>query len=420
MINSFFGINTTLNGLLLQQAEQNVLASNIAKAGSYVDANGYVMTTDQRLNVTQGSPFLFNTLNGPSALGTGPVLQSITRMRNSYLDRQIQLQSQTVGKEQALAATLAQIQTILNGSATTTLGYAITQLGSAFSGLATASAPVAAAASQLRADTAAGAPAATLLADQAALTAAEADPSIAAAQQAALNAGVNFATLANTQYRQLQDLQTTMNSQIGQDVTDVNNLLQQINQINKEILGSAGANVNDLLDARDYDITLLSRLANVQATYASNGTATVTLGGLALVNAAGAAILSTNVSNPHNPGLADITIQSPQGTYTFTDPTGLITSGKLGGDLLARDGVVQGYLEQVDQIAFSVSQLANLIYSSGYAPGSATAAGTTGINFFVGGAIQTPNTRNIAQTPNPANTPVVNGSLQVGASAADI
>jgi flagellar hook-associated protein 1 FlgK len=420
MINSFFGINTTLNGLLAQQAMQNVLADNIAKTGGYVDANGYVITTEQQLNITQGSPYIFSAANGNLALGTGPLLQSITRMRSSFLDRQIQQQSQIVGKEQVLSDTLNQIQSILNGSSTTTLGYAITQMGSAFQGLATASAPVAAAATQLNTDIAAGAPAATITADQAALTAAEANPAIAAAQQAAVNAGVNFATLANTQYKQLQDLQNNMNTQIQSDVNSVNNLLQQLNQVNQAILNSPTANVNDLLDARDYDITLLSRLANVQATYSSNGTASVYLGGLALVNSAGAAILSTNVENGHNPGLADITVQSPQGTYTFQDASGVITGGKLAGDLQARDSVIQGYLEQVDQISFSVSQLANLIYSSGYVPGSNTPGATTGVNFFVGGAIQTPNTTNIAQTPNPANTAIVNGSLQVGASAADI
>ncbi|HVM33108.1 MAG TPA: hypothetical protein VMU88_08240 [bacterium] len=420
MINSFFGINTTLNGLLLQQMEQNVLADNVSKAGSYVDANGYVMTTEQQLNVTQGSPYLFNGLNGAAALGTGPILQSITRMRSSFLDRQIQQQSQIVGKEQVLADTLAQVQSILNGSATTTLGYAINQLGSAFQGLASATAAVSAAGTQLNADIAAGAPAATITADQAALAAAEANPAIAAAQQAAVNAGVNFATLANSQYKQLQSLQKDMDSQLQQDVDSVNNLLQQLHQVNQAILNSSGANVNDLLDARDYEITLLSRLANVQATYSSNGTATVTLGGLALVNSAGAAILSTNVENGHNPSLADITVQSPQGTYTFSDASGVITGGKLAGDLQARDSVIQGYLEQVDQISFSVSQLANLIYSSGYVPGSTTPGATTGVNFFVGGAIQTPATTNIAQTPNPVDTPVVNSSLQLGASAADI
>jgi flagellar hook-associated protein FlgK len=420
MINSFFGINTTLNGLLVQQAEQNVLADNIAKTGSYVDANGYVMTTEQQLNVTQGAPYIFNTSNGNLALGTGPLLQSITRMRDSFLDTQIQQQSQIVGKEQVLANTLSQVQAILNGSPTTTLGFAVTQLGSAFSALATATAPVNAAAIQLNADTAAGAPAATIAADQAALTAAQANPAIAAAQQAAVNAGVAFASMANGQYSQLKNLQSDMNNQVQQDVTSVNNLLQQINQVNQALLNSPGSNQNDLLDARDYDVTLLSRLANVQAVYGSNGTASVYLSGLALVNSSGAATLSTNVENPHNPGLVDITVQSPQGTITFDDASSLITGGELAGDLQARDGVIQTYMQQVDQISFSVSQLANLIYSSGYVPGSTTPGSTTGINFFVGGAIQTPNTTNIAQTPNPANSPIVNGSLQVGASAADI
>jgi flagellar hook-associated protein FlgK len=429
MINNFFGINTTLQGLMVQQAEQNVLADNISKAGSYVDANGYVMTTEQQLNITQGSPYLLPNGSGVLAIGTGPLIQSITRMRSSFLDAQIQQQSQIVGEQNVLYSTLNQIQSIIDSGTTNTLNYAIDQLGTAFSTLATATAVynnLSTANATLAADIAAGAPPAVIAADNAAVTAAQAavnaaQPTIAADSQTAVNAGVAFAQMANSQYTQLQNLQTGMNGQLQQDVASANNLLQQIAQVNKALVNSQGADVNDLLDARDYDITLLSRLMNVNVNYSSDGTASVYLGGIALVDASGAAILGTNAIDPNNSQLFDVTLQSPQGGSTQQDITSMITAGTIGGDIQARDVVIQSYIEQVNQIAFSVSQLANTIYSSGYTPGSASAAANTGINFFVGGAVQNPpNNPNIPQTTNPPNTPVVNNSLQLGADAQDI
>ena len=249
MINNFFGINTTLQGLMVQQAEQNVLADNIAKAGSYVDSNGYVMTTEQQLNITQGSPYLLPNGSGVLAIGTGPIIQSITRMRSSFLDSQIQQQSQIVGQESVLNSTLTNIQSIIDSSTTNTLGYAISQMGSAFSTLATATAVynnLSTANATLAADIAAGAPAATIAADNAAVTAAQAavaaaQPTIATDSQAAVNAGVAFAQMANSQFTQLQNLQTGMNGQLQQDVSSANSLLQQIAQVNNALVNSQGS-----------------------------------------------------------------------------------------------------------------------------------------------------------------------------------
>ena len=48
MINSFLGLNTLTNGLLVQQLNQDVIASNLAK--TYQDADGYLMTSRESIS----------------------------------------------------------------------------------------------------------------------------------------------------------------------------------------------------------------------------------------------------------------------------------------------------------------------------------------------------------------------------------
>ena len=249
-----------------------------------------------------------------------------------------------VGKAEIGSNVMSQINTIVNG-ASGTLDSAVTQFAS----------------------------------DWAALSA---NPSSVALRSAVVNDGVTFATLSRNQYAQLQGLQYNLNGQISQTVTTVNQLLQQLSSINKQLLTSQGANVNDLLDSRDYTLDLLSRQINIQTNMGTAGTVTVYLGGtnLTLVDPSGAAILQTNAENPHNPGLTDISIQTAQGTLISSDASSLITGGDLSGELQARDVTLESYKDQVDQIATSVMNVTNTLHEAGYAADGTT----TGTVFFTG------------------------------------
>ncbi len=350
MINSFQSLYTITSALILQQLEQDVTASNLAQTS--LDSDGYLMNSLERVNVEDGISTSFYSGNQYLSVGTGSYVQSITRLRSLFLDQQIQQESSVLGKAEILSQTLSNIKGIVDGSST--LSTALTNFAQAWTNLA-------------------------------------ADPTNTGLRTDVVNDGVVFAQLANSQYEELQTEQTDMNGEINTTVTQINQILQQLSSINKELNTTQGSNQNSLLDARDYALDRLSRLINNQAVIGDNGTVRVVIGGIALVDSSGAAILQTNLSNQHNPNLVGISIQSPNGTivYTSQTPTGqvivsdvttLITGGNLAGELQARDVVLESYKDQVDQIATSVLNITNILHKAGYAANGTT----TGTAFFTG------------------------------------
>src|SRR5665213_510797 len=353
MINSFQPLNTITSGLILQQLEQQVIANNLAQPS--VDSQGYLMNSMEQVNSASMPSISFTGLNGLISVGTGTSAVSITRLRNSFLDNQIQQESSVVGFNSVFygasgTGVMGEINSILNGS--TTINSALNGFTSQWSTLA--STPV----------TVAGLP----------------NPAYLAAQNQVVAHGVAFAQAANSQYSQLQNLQSTVTGQIGQTVIQINQILRDLSNINQQILNSPGSNQNSLLDARDYALDKLSQLINFQATFNSTGTVNVWVGDLSLVSSSGASILNVNAINYNNTSQSDVTIQSSQGTVTIPDASALITGGTLGGELNARDVVIQSYMNQLNEVTSSVLTMTNNIYSAGYIANTAT----TGSAFFTG------------------------------------
>jgi flagellar hook-associated protein 1 FlgK len=372
MINSFQPLNTITSGLILQQLEQEVNANNLSQTS--LDSQGYLMNSLEQVNSVSNPSISFTGLNGPLSIGTGSSAESITRLRSSFLDSQIQQQSTTVGYNEVLSNSTStgimdQINSILNG--TTTLTSSLNGFKAAWAALSTTSASSA---------------------------------GFSAAQQAVVTAGESFASTASSQFDQLQNLQLTSNNQINQTVSQINGLLQQLASINGQLLQTGGSNQNSLLDARDYALDKLSRLVNVQTNYGANGTVNVWLSDVALVNGTSASALQTSAENVNNPQFVDITVSGNGGIFsskngsvtTATDITSEITGGNLGGEIYGRNVLLQNYKVQVDQLAASVINITNGIYSAGYVANGGV-PGVTGNNFFSG---------------NGASNIAVNGALQ--------
>src|SRR5665213_571520 len=358
MINSFQPLNTITSGLILQQLEQEVIANNLAQPS--VDSNGYLMNSLEQVNSVSNSPINITGSNGLLSVGTGASAESITRLRSSFLDNQIQQESMVVGYNEILSNStgtnsgtgiMNQINSIVNptGPGAVTLSNTLSKFTTAWTTLA-------------------------------------ANPTNMSDQTAVINAGVTFADTANSQYSQLQNLQLDMNGQVSQTVSQINNLLQQLGSVNQQLMTTGGSNQNSLLDARDYALDLLSRLTNYQVSYGTNGTANVWLGGVSLVNGTNVSLLQENTENPNNPSLVDITVGTyssqvtGNATSTPYDLTSSITGGNLGGELYGRNVLLQNYKIQVDQIATSVLNITNNIYEAGYVANTAN----TGTAFFTG------------------------------------
>lgn len=365
MISGFQSLNTINSGLILQQLEQDINASNLAQPS--LDSQGYLMNSLETINMGTSPSISFMGANGLMAVGTGVTADSITRLRDSFLDSQIRQASSTVGYNEILAnaagnGVLNQINSIINSSATNNLNYTLTQFQSAWNALGTNAIPA----------------------------------NDAADRAAVVSSGNAFAQMANGQFNQLQGLQTTYNDNIQKTVSQINLLLQQLNSINTQLNTTQGSNQNGLLDARDYALDKLSRLMNFQVTFGNNGTSNLFLNGISLVSSGGAAQLQADLPDPNNPELADISLVPPASPNSMqeggnpkalppspsstVDLTSLITGGNLGGELQARNVILQSYKQQVNQIATAVMNVTNTINSAGFASDGVT----TGTIFFMG------------------------------------
>ena len=144
-------------------------------------------------------------------------------------------------------------------------------------------------------------------------------------------------------------LQSNLDSDIQSAVQRVNNLTEQIASLNQQISYAevAGETANDFRDQRQ---TLLQELTNLDRATAredSQRQVTVTIGGLLLVGGARFATLDSNAVNAA--GLHSVTYRGPDGS-SF-DASALITGGKIGSRVAARDGQVQDVIERLDLFA---------------------------------------------------------------------
>jgi len=255
-IPSLSGIETALSGLEAEQTELDTTGNNIDNAST----PGY---TEEVVNLAPSTPTEISSESADGAsftqLGSGIDVESITRVRNEFLDAQYRAQNTLLGHATTTAAQLGNAQSALGESGGTT--------------------PVATALSQFWSDW-------NSLAD---------NPSSAAAAQALVDDGTTLAQTLQSLSSSLSSLQTQAaaqgaaiiapNGELGQDVNQIASLNTAISDaIN------AGQDPNTLEDERDNALDDLSSLGNISVTADADNPnmVDVALGGAEVVGGAGA------------------------------------------------------------------------------------------------------------------------------------
>jgi flagellar hook-associated protein 1 FlgK len=148
----------------------------------------------------------------------------------------------------------------------------------------------------------------------------------------------------------------------------VNSLSTQVAQLNAQITGANGANVETLIDQRDVAISQLSSLVGAVQTPSSDGSIGLSVGqGHPLV------IGSTAYQMTVGSGAGGLATFSVLGANTTSELTG----GQMGGLLAVRDTLVPGYQAQLDQLAHDLATEVNTVHAAGV-----TGTGRTNQNFF--------------------------------------
>ncbi len=171
----------------------------------------------------------------------------------------------------------------------------------------------------------------------------------------------------------LKGLQTDMDTEIANAVTQINTISQQIAYLNQQIKSIEVRNVdaNNFRDERDKLIRQLSELGDVTTFETENGI-TVLLGGMPLVEGNKAYSLETETN-----ATGHYQINWLGENNLKVNITNRITNGKVGAYLELRDTIIPNYLNEVDKLAYNLVEEINSQHQLGYG-----LDGNTGYNFF--------------------------------------
>jgi flagellar hook-associated protein 1 FlgK len=298
----------------------------------------------QQLNVQTATPLA--TSIGDE--GTGVQAVSITEVRDSILDNQIQAEGSVTGS-------LTAQQTALQ-NAESTLGE---QLSSTTSSGSTAPAST----TGLTADLSNLFNAFQSLSTQ---------PANLAQRQATVQSAQQVAGQFNSVSSGLAALRTNLNTSIGNDVTSSNQDLAQIASLNQQIIyaQNTGGTANDLVDLRQQTIEDLSGKVNLTTAAQPDGALNVSIGGVTMVS--GGAV-QDNLQT-FDAGGGQILVQAKNAGTTLA-----LTGGSIQGDIDARDGALATLQGSLNTLASQLITNVNGIYSGGY-----DLNGNTGQNLFTG------------------------------------
>jgi len=319
MTSAFFGLQTSLRGLLTQQQALDVTGHNIANANT----QGY---SRQEALLEPTRPYILpaNSVNSGAGaqLGSGVDVAAIRRVRDQFLDLQYRAQQMSLGDATARTTSLDQVEGAIAEPSDDGLAAQLSRFWDAWSDVANA-------------------------------------PENAGARAAL----VTTAQTLTTSFRTIADQLTTVAQQAQDEfgaITgangDVANIASELAGLNRAI-GDAvfrGQQPNDLMDRRDQLVDRLSQLAQVSVTDTGDSRWRIDFGGVTLVDPS-----------------------TPTG-YTWPQTLGAAPGGKLGAlqDLASATGPALTYRSQLDAVASDLVSSVNALHTSTpfFDPAGTTAA----------------------------------------------
>lgn len=303
-IPSMEGLGIAMTGLNANQEAIDVAGQNIANA----QTPGYTRQTA----VLQTAPTLtiqeISASNGEGAkVGTGVEVQTITQVRDKYLDSQYRNANSSLGSATTLAQTLEQVQSALQEPTSSGLSARLSSFWSAWNSLA-------------------------------------AQPTSGAAREAVISAGGQVATALNQLSAQISGASTEARERyeaLTGPTGEVHEIANQIAELNTQIkLTEQGglSSPNEMFDQRNKLIDELSKLGSVSVSEGEYGELTVSFG------------------NAAKPLVKEATVEWPQ---TLTSAAG----GELGAllSLSESGGKLAKLGEALDQVTEALAESVNAL-----------------------------------------------------------
>jgi len=359
MSSPFFGLDIAATGLRAAQQQLDTAAHNVANANT----PGY---SRQSVRLVESAPYTFPAFNRtglPGQIGTGVTVASVTRVRDNFLDLQVQAQTALQGEWDTRQQQLSKVESIFPEPSDSGLGSTISKYWGAWQDVAS-------------------------------------DPTSTAARTALTEQASSLAMEINRDSTQLNMISTGIDSQVSQQITSVNDIAKQIASLNGQIqrVTITGDHANDLLDQREQLLEQLSAIVPATTMSLPDGTMTVLVGGTDLVN---------NVSCRQLVAAADPT--TGHITPTWADGSSVaLPSGQMKALLDVRDVDLADYRTQLDSLAKGIADATNALHERGI-----------DANGNAGQALFTYHAGNIAETLAVNPTVAADPRLVAAASSSD-
>lgn len=253
MVSTFHGLELGKRGLNVAQTNITTTGHNIANANT----EGY---SRQKVN-SSSTPSLDVWTNGQNGqLGTGAQVDSISRVRDHFLDAQYRDQSTTLGEWKVRQETLGRLEVAINEPSKTGLNAAMDGLNAAWQNV-------------------------------------QNNPGDASAQAVLKERAEAFVETAKAMNKSMGNITADLNSQKDAALEEAGSLMKQIGELNASIKKSGNLS-NDLKDKRDVLIGKLSEIVPVTVKEMKDGTAEVTLPDVFITSADGELTLKADAEVP--------------------------------------------------------------------------------------------------------------------------
>lgn len=323
-------LNTARNALLAQQAAMQVASNNIANVNTAGYARQEVVLSEQEATPTD-----------IGLIGNGVKVESVISHYNKFLNAALAEELTSSEEQKTYEQYFSRIETILDEN-NTNLTSNITAFFNAWQDLST-------------------------------------DPTSSVSRLNVQTSGTNLANGIRSMFLQLQNIQSEIDDNVGQQVQEINDILSSIAELNGQIvsLKATEQESSAFANQRSQLVQKLSAIIDVQTFEDGQGALTVMMsGGKTLVDKETVFALEAE-----KPSTSDNFYRITWGSDTSTpvDVTNLIRGGSLKGLINLRDNELTSFMDTVDDLAQSLATEVNAIHSTGY-----TANGATDIDFFQG------------------------------------
>ncbi|WP_320178434.1 flagellar hook-associated protein FlgK [Roseovarius pacificus] len=302
-------------GLQVAQIQLDVTAHNIAS----VNKEGF---SRQRASITTNDP-LYRPYG---AIGRGPKVQDISRLRESFLDEVIREKFQDLGYVDTRSRFFSRIEDLFQEPGDTGFSQNLDNYFDAMSDFASNVEDLPVRVSLLS----------------------EAD---------------SLTTQINTLAQRIASLRTNANEEVRGLVPEINSLSSRIAELNRRIRDSelSGHQANDLRDDRDMLLDDLSGLVNITYRERTDGQVDILLGGDSLVRGDDIRELEAVPDPSLDPVRGDLL----RVQWVDTGIAANVTGGELGGSLDIRDQVLVELDSKIDTLASSLIYETNRVHAQG-------------------------------------------------------